>query len=101
MEWKFSMLKNITTQGLKAAVGEIIDGVRLRGDQYVIERRGKPVAALVPIHALRAMERGRERLFALMEEVASRNEDAADENLAQVIDEEIRAMRAERKCRKP
>ncbi len=91
------MQKSVTTQGLKTAIGEIVDAVRLRGDRYVIERRGKPVAALVPIQALRAMEHGRKRLFALMEEVASRNIDTPDEELERIIDEEVLAVRTQRK----
>ena len=43
------MDKKITTRELRAQLGETIDAVRLRGDCYTIERRGKPVAALVPV----------------------------------------------------
>jgi antitoxin (DNA-binding transcriptional repressor) of toxin-antitoxin stability system len=43
------MKKNISTQNLKTHVGEVVDAVRLRGDRYIIERRDKPIAAIVPL----------------------------------------------------
>ncbi len=91
------MQKTVTTQGLKSGMGDIVDAVRLRGDRFVINRGGKAVAALVPIHAFRAMERCRERLIELMNEVASRNVDKGDRGIERVIVEEVRAVRKQRR----
>jgi prevent-host-death family protein len=36
----------------KARLGALLGGVFYRGERYIIERRGHPVAALVPVHEL-------------------------------------------------
>lgn len=40
---------SLGTDELRKHMGEILDCVNLRGDQYVIERKGKPLALLIPI----------------------------------------------------
>jgi antitoxin (DNA-binding transcriptional repressor) of toxin-antitoxin stability system len=75
------MKRTITTQELKASVGEIVDAARLRGDRFVIERDGQPLAALVPLDTLEAEERNRKRLAELMESVSSRNAEKDDAEL--------------------
>jgi prevent-host-death family protein len=37
-------------------LGEILDRVHLRQDQFVIARKGKPLAALVPIELLERLQ---------------------------------------------
>ena len=62
----------ISTMDLRAHLGELLDRVRLRSAAYVIERKGKEVAALVPAERMRRVEefarrRARE-LMALQDE---------------------------------
>lgn len=45
----------ITPLDLRAHAGEFLDRVRLQHDTFIIERRGTPMAALVPIERLRQM----------------------------------------------
>jgi prevent-host-death family protein len=45
----------ITPMDLRAHAGEFLDRVRLQHDTFIIERRGTPMAALVPIEKLRQM----------------------------------------------
>jgi prevent-host-death family protein len=45
----------ITPMDLRAHAGEFLDRVRLQHDTFIIERRGTPMAALVPIERLRMM----------------------------------------------
>jgi prevent-host-death family protein len=46
----------ISTMDLRAHLGELLDRVRLRSAAYVIERKGKAVAALVPAERMRRVE---------------------------------------------
>lgn len=45
----------ITPMALRAHTGEFLDRVRLQHDTFIIERRGTPMAALVPIERLRQL----------------------------------------------
>ena len=93
------MRKNIGTQALKARIGEIVDEVRLRGDRYVIERRGKPVAAIVPLHVNEAFESNRQRLFSLIETIHERNRSVPVRRIEAAIAQSIEEVRRERRKR--
>jgi prevent-host-death family protein len=92
------MRKNISTQDLKTHVGEVVDAVRLRGDRYIIERRGKPVAAIVPLSVNESDERQRGRFFELLDAVRGRNPDVSAEQIEKAVD---RAVAGHRGCKGP
>lgn len=41
-------VERVSTLEMRKRLGELLDRVALRHDQFVIERKGKPLAALVP-----------------------------------------------------
>ncbi len=43
------MKQTISTMDMRQHLGNILNRVDLRHDQFVIERKGKPLAALIPI----------------------------------------------------
>lgn len=43
------MKQTISTIDMRQHLGDILNRVDLRHDQFVIERKGKPLAALIPI----------------------------------------------------
>ncbi len=88
------MEKHVSTRELKASLGEIVDSVRLRGDRYVIERRGKPVAVLVPVDVHESLRRSRHRLADLMDEVSGRNRDTDPADLEAAIEEAVTQARS-------
>ena len=51
------MKKTITTIDVRKQLGEILDRVALRYDEFIIERRGKALAAVVPMEKLEQLER--------------------------------------------
>lgn len=51
------MSEHISTLDVRKRLGDILDRVRLRHDRFVIERKGAPLAAVVPVETLDAMER--------------------------------------------
>jgi len=50
------MKMTISTSEVRRKLGDILDRVDLRHDQFIIERNGKPLAALVPVVKLDRME---------------------------------------------
>lgn len=49
MEHKPDDFKPIAMSDLRARIGEAVDAVAARGERFVIERKGKPLACLVPV----------------------------------------------------
>lgn len=50
------MAKRISAAEAKAQFSALVAGVAFGGEQYVIERRGKPLAALVSVHDLAKLQ---------------------------------------------
>lgn len=62
------MTEKLSTLEIRQRLGDILNRVALRNDQFLIERKGKPLAALIPVEKLRQIERlARSRLLNLLE----------------------------------
>ena len=51
------MARRITTMEVREKLGDYLDRVALRHDQFIIVRKGKPLAAMVPVEKLEELER--------------------------------------------
>ena len=51
------MTKRVSTLEVRQRLGDMLNRVALRSDEYIIERRGKPLAALVPVERIEQMRR--------------------------------------------
>lgn len=51
------MTEKISTVEVRQRIGDILNRVALRHDEFVIERKGKPLAALVPVVRLDQIRR--------------------------------------------
>jgi prevent-host-death family protein len=51
------MTERVTTMDVRARIGDLLNRVALRHDEFIIERKGKPLAALVPVERLEQMRR--------------------------------------------
>jgi prevent-host-death family protein len=52
-----SMAEKVSTIDVRQRIGDLLNRVALRHDEFIIERKGKPLAALVPIERLEQMRR--------------------------------------------
>lgn len=94
------MKRRITAMEARQRFGEVLDGVRYRGDEVIIERAGRTMAVVISPERYEAMQRARERLFRTVDELADRARDVPDEDLGHTIDEAVREARAGRRGRK-
>lgn len=51
------MPEKVSTIDVRQRIGDMLNRVALRHDEFIIERRGKPMAALVPVERLEQMRR--------------------------------------------
>lgn len=85
------MKKTISTMDVRRQLGEILDRVALRYDEFVIERKGKALAAVVPIEKLEQLERAaRSHLLSLFERQRSSLSEAEAEALSDVAKHQTR-----------
>jgi prevent-host-death family protein len=52
-----STVKKINAMQVRQRLGELLNEVYYRGDSFIIERDGKPLAALIPLSDLEALEK--------------------------------------------
>src|SRR2546423_12663037 len=87
------MPKRVSTTIFPERIGDLLNRVAPRHDEFVIERKGKPLAALVPIERLEQMRRfARRHALELLEK----------QKQSTVTEEEARevALEAQRSARK-
>jgi len=93
--------KVLDTNAVRDHLGEILDEAHYQGGEFVIQRRGKPLAAIIPYFRYEQMERRREAAFKVLHEVWEANKDADPDELAKAVDQAVEEVRAEkRKSRK-
>jgi prevent-host-death family protein len=51
------MADRVSTIEVRQRIGDMLNRVALRHDEFIIERKGKPLAALVPVQRLEQMRR--------------------------------------------
>src|SRR5512134_3905783 len=51
------MTEKVSTIEVRQRIGDLLNRVALRHDEFIIERKGKPLAALVPVERLEQMRR--------------------------------------------
>ena len=51
------MADRVSTMDVRQRIGDMLNRVALRHDEFIIERKGKPLAALVPVERLEQMRR--------------------------------------------
>jgi len=87
------MLKTVSAVKVRQNLGEIMNEVALRDDEYIVERAGKPLVAIIPVEKYLSMKRERDEFFrmydAMQAEVAA--EDAT--NIDRDIEEALAAAR--------
>ena len=88
------MTKTLTALKARQNLGQILEEVYYRDGQYIIERAGKPMAAVVPLWQLQKREEGRDRLFKMMDQVHKRNAGVDPAVIEREVAEAVRAVRA-------
>jgi prevent-host-death family protein len=89
-----AMEKTVSFQDAPGRFGDLLQGVSDKGDRYVVEQDGVPLAAVVPFALYSQWKRRREGFFGQMRQAADRagsNETEAT-RLADVAKREVRSQ---------
>jgi len=95
------MYKNISALKVRQNLGQIMNEVSLRGDDYIIERAGKPLVAMIPIEKYQSMQEEVDKFFESLDQLRT-NVKKEDQNAMNgLIDKAVRSYRkAKTKTRK-
>jgi hypothetical protein len=99
--------ETVSTMQVRARIGDMLNRVALRHDEFIIERKGKALAALVPVERLEQMRRAaRQGLKDLLERqklgTGSKLSDAQVMEIALEAQREARSeLRKRKKVGKP
>ncbi len=63
-------LKVVTALKARQIFGTIMNAVSFGNDQYIVERKGKPMVAIIPVKKLEQMDRARQRFFSNMSKIS-------------------------------
>ncbi len=88
-----SMKKTVSAMKVRQNLGQIMNEASLRGDDFIIERAGKPVAVLVSMEKYQIMERDREKTRNALGTIRKKMENAEPEKVEKLIGEGVRAVR--------
>lgn len=87
------VLKKITALKARQNLGQVLEEVYYKGDRYIIERAGKPMAAVVPLWQLEAWQQRRVQFFGTVEEVWEQNKDISPDVIKQEVTKVVNAVR--------
>ena len=63
-------IKVVTAIQARKILGTIMNAVSFGNDQYIIERKGVPMVAIIPVKKLQQMDRARQRFFKNMSKIS-------------------------------
>jgi prevent-host-death family protein len=78
----------------RRSFGKLIQDVLARGDQYVIERHGEAVSAVVPIEVYRQWQRRRQSFFDQVRQ-SSEQANLSEEKAQTLADVAVQAVRSQ------
>src|ERR1700675_464178 len=87
------MVKKVNALTARKRLGQLLEEVYYKGDQFVIERAGRPMAAVVPVWQLEERATRKERLFGMVEEVWHRTRRLKAGIVEREVKQAIKAVR--------
>ena len=81
------MERHVSAITLRRKLGEVMEEVRHKGLQVVVERAGRPMVAMVPLEFYQSWKEAREKFFRKVREVRRENPSLSPEKVSKLVDE--------------
>ena len=94
------MLRKVNALKARQNFGQLVEEVYYKGDQFIIERAGKPMAAVVPLWQLEDRSQRRERLAANVRKVWQRNARVPPSVIEREVEQAVEAVRTSARRKK-
>ncbi len=88
------MLKKISAMKARQNLGQIMNEVSLKGDDYIIERAGKPLVAVVSMEKFQTLQKDKEEAMLALEQIWEKMKAEDPKTVAKTINEAVETARA-------
>lgn len=88
------MQKTISAIKVRQNLGQVMNEVALKDDEYVVERAGKPLVAIIPIERYEGIRKDRAEFFRMADEIRKGLTPAGDKVIDAEIEEAVKAVSA-------
>ena len=87
------MYKKISALKVRQNLGQVMNEVALRGDEYIIERAGKPLVAMIPIEKYQSLQEDLDKVFESLDKIRTNVKDKNPNVMDGLIDEALQSYR--------
>jgi prevent-host-death family protein len=87
------MYKTISALKARQNLGQVMNEVALRGDEYIIERAGKPLVAMIPMERYQSLQKDLDQFFESLDMMRRDIKKENPELIDRLIDEAVRFTR--------
>lgn len=87
------MYKKISALKARQNLGQVMNEVALRGDEYIIERAGKPMVAMIPMERFVSLQKDLDDFFEGLNLMRRDIKKEDSELIDQVIDEAVQSAK--------
>lgn len=89
-------METISAMDVRQKLGEILAKIELRGEEFIIEKGGKPSAVLIPYKKIqRIRQRALKEIGGMLDQAASKNPNAdlSDQEIERFVEQAIHESR--------
>jgi prevent-host-death family protein len=90
------MVKKLPAIKVRQNLGQVMNEVALRGDEYIVERAGKPLVAIISMDRYRMLEQDRISALQALNQIWDKMKGKDAKVVEGTIDEAVRAVRKRR-----
>ena len=87
------MLKKLSAMKARQNFGQVMNEVSLKGDDYVIERAGKPLVAIISMEKYRILQKEREETFRALDKIWGKMKSEKPETVEKTVGEAVKSAR--------
>lgn len=91
------MVKKLPALKARQNLGQVMNEVALRGDEYIVERAGKPLVAIISMDRYKSLEQNRTAALGSLTDIWDKMKGEKPQLIEDAIDEAVRSVRAKRK----
>ncbi|MCP4668458.1 MAG: type II toxin-antitoxin system Phd/YefM family antitoxin [Deltaproteobacteria bacterium] len=88
------MLKKVSAMKARKNLGQLMNEVALRGDDYIIERSGKALVAIISIEKYQALQKDRELALQALGAIGKKMGNEDSQMVEQTIIQAVKEARA-------
>jgi len=88
-----NMLKKLSALKARQNLGQVMNEVSLKGDDYIIERAGKPLVAIISMEKYQILQKEREEALRALDKVWGKMNGEKPEVVERTIGEAVKSAR--------